>query len=58
VNAQGVIRLVKPSGANGATAEEKIVACGRGTIKEVAADAAHVVWSESGTAKGVFIAPR
>lgn len=47
------IRALKAAGTG---VEEKIVACGRGAIGEVAVDEDMVVWSEAG--KGVFAAPR
>lgn len=47
------LRALKP-GANGV--EERIVACGRSAIGEVAVDKDSVVWTEPG--KGVFMAPR
>jgi len=45
-----VIRVVSP------TAEEKLLACGRNLVTDLAADGTHAVWTEEGT--GVFIAPR
>lgn len=48
-----VIRSVQPG--QGA-ADEKLVACGRAMVTDLAVDGTHVVWAEEGA--GVFIAPR
>jgi hypothetical protein len=48
------IRAIKPNG--GGAVEERIVACGRTAIGEIAVDKESIVWTESG--KGVFLAPR
>jgi hypothetical protein len=45
-----VIRVVS------ATADEKLLACGRNLVTDLAVDATHAVWTEEAT--GVFIAPR
>jgi len=48
-----VIRAVRPTTD---AAEEKLVACGRGTVTGLAVDGTSVVWTEDNA--GVFIAPR
>lgn len=48
-----VLRALKPSAAG---IEESIVACGRGTLSEVAVDATSIVWLEAG--KGLFAVSR
>jgi hypothetical protein len=48
-----VIRELKPVATG---IEEKLVACGRGMVTDLTADASNVVWTEDGA--GVFITPR
>ncbi|MBX3224810.1 MAG: hypothetical protein KF795_30120 [Labilithrix sp.] len=48
-----VIRALKPSGDS---ADESFVACGRGTVTDLAVDGTSVAWTEEGA--GVFLAPR
>lgn len=48
-----VIRAIKPTTD---AAEEKLVACGRGTVTGLAVDGTSIVWTEESA--GVFIAPR
>ena len=47
------VRAIKTTGT---AVEERIVACGRTLIGEIAVDKENVVWTEPG--KGVFMAPR
>jgi hypothetical protein len=53
-NVKHVIRLLKPKA--GDLVDEKLVACGRSLVTDLAVDATHVVWAEQDG--GVFIAPR
>lgn len=48
-----VLRALKPSATG---VEESIVACGRGSLSDVAVDATSIVWLEPG--KGLFTVPR
>ncbi|HEY8079338.1 MAG TPA: hypothetical protein VIF62_34645 [Labilithrix sp.] len=50
-SARTVIRML-------VSGKESIAACGRDGISEVAVDAQSVVWAETGTSSGLYLAPR